>query len=219
MGADTRQRILDTARVLFNEQGLHQVGVRDVARALGMSPGNLAYHFPTKDDLVGALSLELHEHMARTLIEPLPAKVPLSLFYRTVVLAMRNILVYRFVLLSHVDASTQTRAHQRARDAMRTRVHARDQRLLQGLVAAGHLNPRKLAAAPFLQEQAELISSGWLTMAQRRGWTDDEATVLHYAKVGTALFAPFCTAAGTRELRRILDGALDAELAPLGEPS
>jgi AcrR family transcriptional regulator len=179
-----------------------------------MSPGNLAYHFPTKDDLVGALFLELHEHTARTLIEPLPAKVPLSVFYRTVVLAMRKILVYRFVLLSHVDASTQTPEHQRARDAMRSRVHARDQRLLKGLVAAGHLNPRKLAAAPFLQEQAELISSGWLAMAQRRGWTDDGATVLHYAKVGTALLAPFCTAAGTRELRRILVGALDAELAP-----
>ena len=214
MGADTRQRILDTARVLFNAQGLHRVGVRDVARALGMSPGNLAYHFATKDDLVGALSLELHEQTARTLIEPLPAKVPFSVFYRTVVLAMRNILVYRFLLLSHVDASPQTRAHQRARDTMRSRIHARDQRLLQGLVAAGHLNPRKLAAAPFLQEQVELISSGWLAMAQRRGWTDDEATVLHYAKVGTALFAPYCTAAGTRQLRRILGGALDAELAP-----
>src|SRR3954463_2549054 len=108
MASATRQRILDTSRVLFNAQGVHRVGVRDVARALGMSPGNLAYHFPTKDDLVAALLLELHEQVARTLIQPLPAKVPFPAFYRTVVLAMRSILVYRFVLLTHVDASTQS---------------------------------------------------------------------------------------------------------------
>lgn len=213
MGSQTRQHILDTARVLFNAQGLHQVGVREVARALGMSPGNLAYHFPTKDDLVAALWLELHEHLARTLIEPLPEKIPFATFYRTVVLAMRDILPYRFVLLSHVDTRLPTREHQLARDARRERVHARDQRLLAGLVAAKHLDPRKLARAPHLQEQTDLISSGWLAAGQSRGWTDDEQIVLHYAKVGTALLAPFCTASGARELRRVLAGALDASLA------
>jgi AcrR family transcriptional regulator len=214
VSSGTRQQILDTARGLFNAQGLHRVGVRDVARALGMSPGNLAYHFPTQDDLVAALWLELHEQLARTLIEPLPEKIPFATFYRTVVLAMRSILPYRFVLLSHLDARLSTRAQQRERDAMRERVHARDRRLLSGLIAAKHLDSRQLEQAPYLQEQADLISSGWLAAAQGRGWSDDEQIVFHYAKVGTALLAPFCTASGARQLRRVLAGALDASLAP-----
>ena len=213
MSSRTRQQILDTARVLFNAQGLHRVGVRDVARALGMSPGNLAYHFPTKDDLVAALWLELHEHLAGTLIEPLPERIPFATFYRTVVLTMRSILPFRFVLLSHVDARLPTREQQRRRDAMRDRIHARDRRLLAGLVAAKHLDPRRLAQAPYLQDQADLISSGWLAAAQGRGWTDDQQITLHYAKVGTALLAPLCTSNGARELRRVLAGACDASLA------
>jgi AcrR family transcriptional regulator len=213
MSSGTRQQILDTARVLFNAQGLHRVGVRDIARALGMSPGNLAYHFATKDDLVAALWLELHQQLARTLIESLPEKIPFETFYRTVVLAMRSILPFRFVLLSHVDARLPTREQQRRRDAMRERVHARDRRLLAGLVAAKHLDPKRLAQAPYLQDQADLISSGWLAAAQSRGWTDDQQIILHYAKVGTALLAPFCTPTGARELRRVLAGAFDASLA------
>src|SRR5687767_14180146 len=56
---ETRARILERARERFNEQGLDAVGVRDLARDLGLSPGNLSYWFPRKEDLVGALFDEL----------------------------------------------------------------------------------------------------------------------------------------------------------------
>jgi AcrR family transcriptional regulator len=58
---DTRARLLLRARELFNERGLEEVGVRDLARDLGLSPGNVSYHFPKKEDLVRALMDELRE--------------------------------------------------------------------------------------------------------------------------------------------------------------
>ena len=42
---ETRQRILDTARELFNQQGLHRVGVRDVAQAAAISERTLGRLF------------------------------------------------------------------------------------------------------------------------------------------------------------------------------
>ncbi|NND05287.1 MAG: TetR/AcrR family transcriptional regulator [Saprospiraceae bacterium] len=48
----TREKILVTALQLFNEKGYVKVGVREIARALQMSPGNLSYHFPKKEDLL-----------------------------------------------------------------------------------------------------------------------------------------------------------------------
>ncbi|MBK8492879.1 MAG: TetR/AcrR family transcriptional regulator [Saprospirales bacterium] len=48
----TREKILTQSLKLFNAQGMAQVGVRDIARHLGVSPGNLSYHFPKKEDLV-----------------------------------------------------------------------------------------------------------------------------------------------------------------------
>jgi AcrR family transcriptional regulator len=79
---DTRQRILDTARGLFNESGLSRVGVREIARALEMSPGNLAYHFPTKDELVAALVKELHARVNADVGAGMAAEPSLAGFYR-----------------------------------------------------------------------------------------------------------------------------------------
>jgi AcrR family transcriptional regulator len=51
----TKQRILDTAIQLFNEQGTDVVSTNHIAEALGMSPGNLYYHFRNKEEIIRAI--------------------------------------------------------------------------------------------------------------------------------------------------------------------
>lgn len=51
----TRERIIETALNLFNEQGYHNVSVREIARQLNISPGNLSYHFAQKEDILNHL--------------------------------------------------------------------------------------------------------------------------------------------------------------------
>ena len=51
----TRDRILETARQLFNQEGLAQVSTNRIAADLDISPGNLHYHFKRKEDLVAWL--------------------------------------------------------------------------------------------------------------------------------------------------------------------
>lgn len=57
----TKDRILEKSIELFNNQGVHNVGVRDIARALEMSPGNMSYHFPKKEDVILALMEKMSE--------------------------------------------------------------------------------------------------------------------------------------------------------------
>src|SRR4051812_45533142 len=102
--SDTRRRILDLARELFNREGLSRVGPREIARALEMSPGNLAYHFPTKDDLVAALVEELHELNAQSMLAEPDDGPSMVTMYHGVRHIMQNDLRYRFVLLNYVDA-------------------------------------------------------------------------------------------------------------------
>lgn len=51
----TRDQILSTARRLFNERGYARVTMRALADALGISVGNVTYHFARKQDIVAAL--------------------------------------------------------------------------------------------------------------------------------------------------------------------
>lgn len=51
----TREKILESALELFNSKGYANVGVREIARILNISPGNLSYHFPKKEDILFGL--------------------------------------------------------------------------------------------------------------------------------------------------------------------
>ena len=50
---------MDKALEWFNERGIEYVGLRELASVLNIRVSNISYYFPTKDDLVYALSLEL----------------------------------------------------------------------------------------------------------------------------------------------------------------
>ena len=59
----TRDRILAASLELFNSEGEANVSALDVANALGISPGNLYYHFKGKDALIAALFDNFEEEM------------------------------------------------------------------------------------------------------------------------------------------------------------
>jgi AcrR family transcriptional regulator len=212
--SETRQRILDMARAMFNERGLHRVGVRDIAREAGMSPGNLAYHFPTKDSLVSALMAEIYDRNRRAVFGRLPDDFSVVILYRSAVAVMRNILDYRFALLSYVDTVMASEELQRLEASFRVKRRQRSDAMMRLLAQNGYLDQRAFdARAEYVHEQGELISSGWLSaevlQGSRRG---DEATVLHYAKVGCVLLEPYFTPRGARQMKQILAGTHDEGL-------
>ena len=57
----TRERILDAALDLFTEQGFDGTSLRQIAEQLGVTKAALYYHFTSKDDILLALHMRLHE--------------------------------------------------------------------------------------------------------------------------------------------------------------
>ena len=60
----TRERILATSLRLFNEEGLASISTHRMAAELGISPGNLHYHFKSKRLIVAGLFRRFEERLA-----------------------------------------------------------------------------------------------------------------------------------------------------------
>ncbi len=58
---NTRERILDVALDLFIQQGFDGTSLREIAEQLGVTKAALYYHFESKDDILMALHLRLHQ--------------------------------------------------------------------------------------------------------------------------------------------------------------
>jgi AcrR family transcriptional regulator len=69
---EMRQRILDVALELFNEQGYDKTSLREIADRLGVTKAALYYHFERKEDILLELHLRLHD-LGRDVLEQLDA--------------------------------------------------------------------------------------------------------------------------------------------------
>lgn len=60
MARQTKEDILITARELFNEYGYKNISMRDIAKKLNISVGNLTYYFKKKEDLIEEVVMYKH---------------------------------------------------------------------------------------------------------------------------------------------------------------
>lgn len=59
MDDSPRGKLLSAAARLFRDQGFDRTTVRDIAREVGIQSGSLFHHFPTKEDILFAVMVEV----------------------------------------------------------------------------------------------------------------------------------------------------------------
>ena len=64
---DTKQKILDASLLLFNEKGISNVRLQQIADETGISVGNLAYHYNTKEIIAESLITHVTALLRNTL--------------------------------------------------------------------------------------------------------------------------------------------------------
>jgi AcrR family transcriptional regulator len=92
-----RELILTTALQLFNEQGSHKVTTNHIAKAMGISPGNLYYHFKNKEHIIRDLLSQLIQGFDSLIRRENWDKSGLDLIVKKIAATSKLIYAYRFI--------------------------------------------------------------------------------------------------------------------------
>lgn len=171
--SSARDRILDTARLLFYRRGVNNVGIDEIIRESGVAKATLYHHFLSKDDLI----LEFMRQGDRrwldwltsrtTEIEPDPKKQLLAVF--DTLAEWFALPHFRGCLLTNVTVELADPQHAAFGVLRDHKTHV--QQYLRDLAAtAGAANPERLA------QQLMLLLEG--ATAQARTYADPTAAAL-----------------------------------------
>ncbi|HEX7111817.1 MAG TPA: TetR/AcrR family transcriptional regulator [Mizugakiibacter sp.] len=169
MARHTRERILDASLGMFNAQGEPNVTTNHIADELGISPGNLYYHFRNKEDIVEQLFMRYEQRMDDALLAPQERLPDLEDVWLQLHLVFECMWEYRFLYRDLVDILTRNRKLRLRFVRVLERAGDSARRAMHGLVRAGVMRA-SAEEIEALVENILLVATFWLDYdAVRRG--------------------------------------------------
>lgn len=196
-----RTQILEKALEMFNERGVHEVGVREIARALNISVGNLSYHFPKKEDIITALMAQLRDQNTHIYQEYIAHAPALEVFLQLLQQIFQNQYAHRGVLIAHPEVKRITGAYYDY-NTVQTRRKTTFEQLFDRLREVGHLQFDE-TYHKHLVDCISLWGRFWIHEAfiDARHEKSDQL-ILHYLKIISRQLALFATETGKTSLER-----------------
>ena len=162
----TREKILLQALDLFNQKGVDQVSVLEISQTMGISYGNLTYHFNKKDDLVQALYVQM-QHELDAAINHLVQRIFEETYYLKLVNELLQVTwKYRFLYLSINSLMNQypfIREGEKSYSATRNKILNRGKKYL---IDEGYLKPESDNHYELLIRNLNMILYAWIVDAE-----------------------------------------------------
>jgi AcrR family transcriptional regulator len=190
----TREKILDSALAQFNEKGTSAISTNHIAAAIGISPGNLYYHFRNKEDIIEALFERLFEMWDKTYQLPAGRAPGLADFENLIAANFHLIWEFRFAY-RQMAALFRNHPNLHARyQELRTRGYAGFLNLIEAFGEAGVISmpetPQEMQA---LTDLCWILSEQWPVDLELRGRSFDEAGIQSGIMVMRHIFRPYMT--------------------------
>ena len=168
----TRARVLAESLRLFNERGEPHVTTGAIATELGISPGNLYYHFRSKDQIVEELFARFEERIG---VQPglsLGGAEAIEDLWLYLHLMLETIWDYRFLYRNLDDLMARNRRLRERFGRIMERKHATVVSLCEGLVQARAMRarPDEIRA---LARNVLVVATYWLNFRALPGPRDE----------------------------------------------
>ncbi len=132
--SDTKQRILDVALDLFTEQGYDGTSLREIAEQLGVTKAAIYYHFESKEDILMALHMRLHDFGKDALVRIGEAPVTLALWEELLDDIVGEMLGQRKIFLMHErNQASLEKLHREDHDAEHEDIQNQFRRVLEDI--------------------------------------------------------------------------------------
>ncbi len=204
----TKDKILVKAKELFNELGSDAVTVRRIAAALGISHGNLCYHFPTTDDIIEKLYFQLVQELDTQLLrggKQEQLNIDLAFLYRVTRQTFEIQYDYRFLLLDFVRIMRRlpkVREHYRALAAFRMQ----NFQLIMVQLIQKELARPEIVEGQFLYfvKQITLFSDFWLSEAEILFDGEEKNKISTFHALSFSMITPYLTDKGLAQYRTLI---------------
>jgi len=199
----TRARILDESLRLFNEEGEDAVTTADIANSLGISPGNLYYHFRNKDQIIEELFAPFEARIDVPPPAPAGGGEAIEDLWLYLHLMLEAIWDYRFLYRNLDDLASRNRRLRERFNRIIDRKHATVVALCDSLVAARAMRARP-GEIRALARNVLIVSTYWLNFQALRGHRDGgEEDIAAGAFQVMALVAPYLVGAARQHFDRL----------------
>jgi AcrR family transcriptional regulator len=163
----TRERILEAGLRLFNDFGEPNVTTTVIADELNISPGNLYYHFHSKDEIVNALFAEFEREIEETLAAPARRAPNVEDMWLFLHLLFEAIWKYRFLYRDLDDLLSRNRLLETHFKQILAHKVQTAVKLCEGLVATGEMTATA-GEIQALSTNMALIATYWLPFEYAR---------------------------------------------------
>jgi AcrR family transcriptional regulator len=190
----TRERILETALVLFNDFGEPNVTTQLIADEMGISPGNLYYHFHNKDEIIESLFADFERGIDETLAAPARRPPNVEDIWLFLHLIFEGIWKFRFLYRDINELLSRNRLLEtHFKRIVAHKVHTASL-ICKGLVATGDMKAT-LSEIQALAINMTVVATYWLSfefVSDPRRKIDEESLSRGAFQV-MALAAPYLT--------------------------
>jgi len=188
----TRERILETSLRLFNDFGEPNVTTTAIADEMNISPGNLYYHFHSKDEIVNTLFGGFEREVDGVLTAPTARSANVEDVWLFLHVLFEAIWRYRFLYRDLNDLLSRNRLlelHVKRLLEQKVRTAAA---LCEALVAAGEMRATR-TEIPALATNMVVVTTYWLSFEYVRDPRNPQegVTLARGAYQVMALVAPF----------------------------
>lgn len=189
----TRDKILQTARQLFNEYGVPNVTLRRIALELKMSQGNLNYHFKHREDIIEALYFELLETFNEEKSKLDTSKMDFQFIMDSIKAGMEALFKYRFLMIDfnqNMRENPQLHSHFKELEGIRkqTYLHAFNLAIESKIMRS----PMFEGEYDGLNERIRVYSDYWI--ASSAVYQEDQTTAVEkYSSLLVEMFFPYFT--------------------------